>query len=159
MTGAGRARYAKVAAALLATIIVLNGCAKNALVILDQNPSADLAKDQAECATEAKASAEQAGAVGRGVSTTLTASIAGAIGGAGLGALLGVWIAANASSQDPKETGLIIAAGAGAGAVIGWFVGTGFGIRASAREAQDLVDQAFERCMKQRGYKIGRDRL
>lgn len=84
--------------------------------------------------------------------------MAGALAGAAVGALLGFVVATGASPQDPKDTGLIIAGGAGAGAVIGWFVGTGLGLKASARQAQDLVDDAVQRCMEKRGYKVGRER-
>src|SRR5262249_32679605 len=110
------------------------------------------------CTAEAKENTGSAEAVKRGFGTTLGASVVGALVGAGAGALAGVGAAASMSSEDPKETGLIIAGGAGGGAVLGWFVGTGLGVMASARHAQDLVDDAFQRCMQKRGYKIGRER-
>lgn len=141
MTRTGRSIPTRIAAGLLATIILASGCASRAFVFLEQDQSpAQLAKDQA------------------GLRTTFIGSLAGAIVGAGLGALLGVWIAANASPSNPTVAGLIIGGGAGVGAVIGWFVGTGFGVMASARESQDLVDDAFQRCMKARGYTVGRER-
>jgi len=140
-------------------LVLASGCASRAFVFPehDQSP-AQLAKDQAECTAEAQKNADATEAVGKGLGTTFVASLAGAIVGAGFGALVGFGVASAESPSNPTDAGLIIGGGAGVGAVIGWFVGTGFGVRASARQAQNLVDDAFQRCMKQRGYTVGRER-
>lgn len=159
MTTAGPSIPTRVAAGLLATIILATGCVSRAFVFPehDQSP-AQLAKDQAECMAEAKKNADTTEAVGRGLGTTLIGSIAGAIVGAGFGALIGFGVASAESPSNPTDAGLIIGGGAGVGAVIGWFVGTAIGVKTSARQAQDLVDDAFQRCMKRRGYTVGRER-
>jgi hypothetical protein len=102
---------ARIAAGLLATVILVSGGAQRAFVFLEQDQShAQLAKDQAKCTTEAKENTRSAEAVKKGLSTTLGASVAG------------------------------------------------LGVKASAQQAQDLVDDAFRRCMEKRGYKVGRER-
>ena len=154
------ARCLKLVAILLTTVMLLNACARHQIIIFpeqDQSP-ARLAQDQAECMAAAEKSTDYSDVAGRGLSTTLGGSIVGAIAGAGLGALLGLWIAANAASDDPGKAGLIVGGGAVVGAVVGWFVGTGLGVKASARQAQDQIGDVFQRCMEKRGYKIGHER-
>jgi hypothetical protein len=151
--------HARIIASLLAAVILMNGCAQRAFVFTepDRDP-AQLARDEAECTAQAKETTGYAEAVGKGFRTTLASSVAGAVVGAIAGALVGVGGAAGVETGDPGTVGLIIGGSIGAGAVIGWFVGTGLGVKASARHAQDLVDDAFQRCMQKRGYKIGRER-
>jgi hypothetical protein len=149
----------RIAAGLMVAVIVLNGCvSERAIIFPEQNQGpAQIARDQTECMAEAKESTSYADATGTGLGTTLTGSIVGAIAGALVGALAGFG-GASASPHDPGTAGLILAGSVAAGAVIGWFVGTGFGVRASARQAQDQVGQAFQRCMEKRGYQVGRER-
>jgi hypothetical protein len=151
--------HARIAASLLAAVIFTSGCAQRAFIFKeqDQDPP-QLARDEAECTAQAKETTGYTEAVGKGFRTTLGSSVAGAVLGAIAGGLVGVGAAAGGGTGDPGTVGLLIGGSIGAGAVIGWFVGTGFGVKASARRAQDLVDDAFQRCMEKRGYKIGRDR-
>lgn len=158
---AGPAMPARIAAGLLAVLTLVSGCASRAFVFLEQDQSpAQFARDQAECTAEATENTGYSQAVGPGVGRMLVGSVAGALVGAGVGGLMGIWFAANASKDDvtPAEAGLIIAGSAGVGAVFGWFVGTYVEVKASVRQAQDLVDDAFQRCMEKRGYKVGRER-
>src|SRR5262245_20621030 len=159
--GAARlARCVELVAILLTTVMLLNACARHQIIVFpeqDQSP-AQLAQDQAECMAAAEKSTGYSDVARKGLSTTLGGSIVGAIGGAGLGTLLGLWIAANAASDDAGTAGLIVGGGAVVGAVAGWFVGTGLGVRASARHAQDQIGEAFQRCMEKRGYKTGHER-
>lgn len=149
---------ARIAAGLLATVVLVSGCARRAFVFPEQDQSSpQLARGQAQCVAEAKENTDSAGVVGRGLGTTLAGSVVGAIVGAGVGALMGLWIAGASSTSDPADAGRIIGGGAGVGAVIGWCVGTGLGLKASVRHAQDVVDDAFQRCMEKRGYKVGRE--
>ncbi len=159
MITAGPATHARIAAGLLAVVVLTNGCAQRAFVFKEQDQDlAQFARDQAECTAEAKEATGYSDAVGKGFRTTLVSSVTGAAVGAITGGLAGLVGVANAPPDDAAKAGLIIGGSVGVGAVIGWFVGTGIGVAASARQAQDLVDAAFHRCMDQRGYKMGRDR-
>jgi hypothetical protein len=156
----GPAWYVRIAAGLLAVVIVLNGCAaERAIIFPEQNQSVEqIARDQTECTAEAQRSTSYTDATQKGLGTTLVGSIAGAIAGAVVGALVGLFVAPSGSPNDAGTAGLILAGSVAAGAVVGWFVGTGLGVRASARQTQDLVGQAFRQCMEKRGYKVGRER-
>ncbi len=159
MTTAGSATPARIAAGLLAAVVLVSGCAQRAFVFKEPDQDrAQFARDQAECTAEAKETTSYSQALGEGFRTTLVSSVIGAVVGAITGGLVSLAAVANAPPDDQAKAGLIIGGSAGAGAVIGWFVGTGIGVVASARHAQDLVDVAFQRCMDERGYKTGRDR-
>ena len=79
----------RIAVGLLATLVLVSGCAQRRFVFVEQDQSpAQLAKDQAECTAEAKENTGSSEAVKRGFGTTLGAPMAGALVGAGLG---GAW--------------------------------------------------------------------
>jgi hypothetical protein len=160
MTTAAPTVHTRIASSLLVVVVLVSGCAaQRAFVFQEQDQDrAQLARDEAECTAQAKETSGYTEAMGKGLGTTLNSSAAGAVVGALAGALVGVGGAAGLPTGDPGTVGLVIGGSIGAGAVIGWFVGTGLGVKASARRAQDLVDDAFQRCMERRGYKIGRDR-
>ena len=102
---------------------------------------------------EAQKAARYVPAVREGLRTKLYYALAGA----GLGAMVGV-LAAASSGAENRDAALTIGIGAAAGGLVGLVVGTFKGGEAATHAVHDDIAEAFQRCMKERGYTVMRER-
>lgn len=146
----------RIAGALVLVVALNTGCATPLTVIPMLGQSADqTARDEAECLRESPENTRYAWAIGQGLRTKLSY----ALGGAAIGAMASAPAADDASTADKdKDAALSLGIGTAAGFVIGLVVGTYQEAEAATRAARDVAAEAFQRCMKDRGYTVVRDR-
>lgn len=146
----------RMVAGLVVVALVVVGCVPRLTIIPKADQSAEqLARDQRECEAEAQKASGYVKMAGKAfVGSLVGPLVGGAIGGAA-GLVIGLSLLASSATDRPLQFLAVIAAGGiAAGAVVGAFMGPKEGVK----QEQEAVTHAFEQCMRDRGYIVGRDR-
>ena len=141
-------------AGLLTAVLFMNGCARVDWLALsppEGRTPAQVERDRQECEAEAKPSA---GRLAEGAGEGLAIHFLAPLVGAGAGALAGLTAAAGSGSTDTEGLALIIVGGAAVGAVIGLVVGVVLAVDKPASRLADERRQAYDACLRRRGYTL-----
>jgi uncharacterized protein YcfJ len=145
----------RLVAGLLGLVLALAGCAGHLDVIPEKNQGPEqLAQDQRECEAETRNASSYARMVGKAFVGSLVGPIVGLVVGGAAGLAVAVASLKDTPTNRPlQDLGISVGVGAGVGAVVGAIVGP----KAGVKEEQHAMAESFRRCMRDRGYTVGRD--
>jgi ABC-type nitrate/sulfonate/bicarbonate transport system permease component len=153
MTSAGHriSRPVSTLASLVILVLLFQGCAPSLRVALEppvERSPEDVTLDREECRAEARPSARQvAAAAGEGIKVRFLALA----GGIAVGTALGLSTALDCACGGREGT-VAALGGVAIGVAVGFVGGLVAGAQHVAKKIAEVREQAFEDCLKTRGY-------